>query len=63
MAKIIDLELDAAPNLEAAIHQTVGFASVCWENLEGTGVFDSDNAHEAALQLQAWIEARYVKKV
>ena len=58
----VDLELDKAVDLSSAIHQTVGFASMCWLETP-TGEFDSTAAHNAAVQLQEWIEARYVKKV
>ncbi len=58
----VDLELDKAVDLSSAIHQTVGFASMCWLETP-KGVFDSDGAHSAANQLEKWIEARYIKKV
>lgn len=57
----VDLDLGTATNLETAIHYVVGFASMCWERTP-QGAFDSSSAHSAALQLQKWIEERYVKK-
>lgn len=41
-------------SLEEAIGQALGAASTCWENLHGTGVFDSDRAKEIydALQVE-----------
>ena len=35
---------DEGPNLEGAVFQALGAASVCWENMSGTGVFDSTKA-------------------
>lgn len=34
--------------IESAVHQALGAASVCWENMSGTGVFQSDRAVEIA---------------
>jgi hypothetical protein len=36
-----------------AIQEAIGAASVCWESLEGTGVFDSDRAKKIADELYA----------
>lgn len=38
-------------DIEAAIHQAIGAASMCWEK-PPEGVFDSDRAHEISLVLQ-----------
>lgn len=32
------------PSLEGAVYQALGAVSVCWENMEGTGVFQSTEA-------------------
>jgi hypothetical protein len=36
-----------------AIQEAIGAASVCWDSLEGTGVFDSDRAKKIADELYA----------
>jgi hypothetical protein len=35
---------DDAPTLEAAVYQALGAASVCWEPMNGTGVFQDQYA-------------------
>lgn len=47
-----------ASTLEEAVYQTVGHASVCWENMSGTGVFQDDEARKAAENLLSWIRLR-----
>lgn len=37
-------EDDGSLSLSAAVFQALGAASVCWEHMEGTGVFDSTRA-------------------
>jgi len=37
--------------LSEAVHQALGFASVCWEPMDCTGVFESDRAAQAADEL------------
>lgn len=37
---------DAGNDLESYVYQALGAASVCWESMDGTGVFDSDKALE-----------------
>ena len=32
------------PTIEGAVFQALGSASVCWENMSGTGVFQSEEA-------------------
>lgn len=43
------------PTLTAAVYQAVGAASVCWENMSGTGVFDDVRAREVAERLLRFI--------
>jgi hypothetical protein len=38
-------------NLEEAVFQALGAASVCWESMEGTGVFQSDRAKQIGEEL------------
>ena len=39
-----DYEEDGSLSLESAVFQALGAASVCWEDMRGTGVFQSDRA-------------------
>lgn len=32
--------------IEEVVFQAMGFASICWDNMEGTGEFDSTSAKE-----------------
>ena len=44
-------EHDGTLTIESAVYQTVGAASVAWENLSGAGVFDSEYAKTTAERL------------
>lgn len=46
--------------LEEAIGQSIGAANVCWENMEGTGLFNSDRAKKINDELVEFIKDRYV---
>ncbi len=37
--------------MESAIFQALGAASVCWESLENTGIFDSTRARQIGDEL------------
>jgi hypothetical protein len=50
-----DLKFDKL-TLEEAVYQALGAASVCWENMEDAGVFDSDRAKMIGDQLMDRIE-------
>jgi len=39
-------EHDGSLSIESAVYQALGAASVCWESMSGTGVFDSTRAKE-----------------
>ena len=41
-------EQDGTLAVESAVFQAIGAASVCWENMEGTGIFESDRAKKIA---------------
>lgn len=41
-----DLEEDGTLPLETAVFQALGAASVCWDSMDGTGVFQSERAKE-----------------
>jgi len=43
-------------NLWEAVYQTMGAASVCWEDLDQTGEFDEKRANQLADELIAYIE-------
>jgi hypothetical protein len=34
-----------------AVHEAIGEASMCWENVSGAGVFDAERASEIARRL------------
>lgn len=42
--------------LESAVFQALGAASTCWENMEGTGVFKSDECKEIGDVLLKFID-------
>lgn len=52
-------EFDKASSIESAVFQALGAASVCWESVEGAGVFDSTRAKEIGEELMAFIRAYY----
>ena len=37
------------------IHQDIGQASMCWENIEGAGTFESEQASKIAFELCHYI--------
>lgn len=41
--------------LEESVYQAVGAASTCWESMEGTGIFQDDQAREIASTLMGKI--------
>ncbi len=51
--------LTDAEDLQAAIATALGAASVCWESMEGTGVFDSDRCLNIMNELNEWIVSKY----
>lgn len=54
------LEKKAA--LEELVFQALGAASVCWDSLEKTGVFNSDRAKALGDHIIEWINKNYDKK-
>ena len=46
-------------DLHEAVHLAVGAASVCWEDMSGTGVFQDDHARVVAQALIQYVEANY----
>lgn len=49
--------------LEVVIGTGFGYASACWENLRGAGVFESDRARQAADATVAWLREQQVVRV
>lgn len=39
----------------SAVFQALGAASVCWEHMSGTGIFDSDRARQIGEALLVWL--------
>lgn len=48
-------EFDRADSVESAVFQALGAASVCWEDISGTGIFDSTRAKEIGEALLEFI--------
>lgn len=44
--------------LETAVFEALGAASVCWENMSGTGVFQSDRAKQIGEELVEFIRGQ-----
>lgn len=51
------ITFDDADTLEAVVFQAIGAGSVCWESLEGTGVFQDGQAREVGEAAVARIRA------
>lgn len=49
-------EEDGSLSLQSAVFQALGYASVCWEDMSGTGVFQDQDAKEVGDALIAFIE-------
>lgn len=49
-------------SLREVVGQALGAASVCWESMEGTGVFDSDRAKTILYEVVDWVETHYEPK-
>ena len=50
-------EFTPGASVRTAVGEAVGAASVCWESMEGTGLFDEARAREIANKLMAHIES------
>jgi len=46
--------------LHEAIGQAIGAASMCWENVEAAGIFNSSRALEICEELEIFIKAKQV---
>lgn len=53
---------DYPTRLEQAVFMALGTASVAWEDMSGTGVFNETLARQAGEDLVAWINEHYEKK-
>ena len=47
--------------LPQVIRQGVGAASVCWESMEGTGIFDEARANLISEEIIDWVDKHYDK--
>lgn len=54
--KVVNMELEKADSMAQAIRLCIGAASMCWESMSGTGVFQSEQALAIARQLQYEIQ-------
>jgi hypothetical protein len=52
--------VDNPTNLEEVVGQAVGAASVCWESMEGTGIFQEDRARQIVDDVVEWIKENYI---
>lgn len=57
----IQLRGDEADPLVTAVFLCLGAASVCWDSMDGTGVFQSERAEAIGNELVAFIRARMTK--
>lgn len=48
--------------LSTRVHEAVGAASVAWENMSGTGVFQEAQARKIAADLIEWVNDHYEMK-
>lgn len=46
-------------NLKTIVGLAVGAASVCWDDMTGKGVFESERAQQIVEEVISWIEERY----
>lgn len=49
---------EETPNIEGAVYQALGAASMCWENMDHAGIFQSEEATAIAEGLLAFIRER-----
>lgn len=56
-------EDDGSLPLESAVFQALGAASVCWDTLEGAGVFHSDEANEIGDALLEIIHSHFLTEL
>lgn len=54
-------EIDIEKKLETVIFQGLGAASICWQSMEKTGVFDSTLAKEIGDYLVNFVREEYSK--
>lgn len=47
-----------ATPIESAVFEAIGAASVCWESMEGTGVFDSTRAKKIGDELVEYFRSK-----
>lgn len=47
--------LDVARGWEEKVMQAIGEASMCWSNIEGAGVFDSEKAKQVGQELLTYL--------
>lgn len=49
-------------DLQGVIGQAIGAASMCWENMSGTGIFDSTRARQILDDALNWVTENYVPR-
>lgn len=56
------VEHDGSLSTASAVFQALGYASTCWENMSGTGVFQSERAKQAGDRLMELLQKRGVSE-
>jgi hypothetical protein len=59
---IFDDSASEPRDLSELIGQAMGAASMCWDNVRGAGVFQSERASRITQEVIDWIEANYELK-
>lgn len=56
------VELTLTEGLDTLVHEAIGAASVAWEDMTGTGVFNEAMARDIASQVVAYVNENYTPK-
>lgn len=63
MAGILFTDKESDPKtLENVLGEAIGAASVCWDSMAGTGLFDERRARDILAEVVDWVDANYVSK-
>lgn len=54
---------DDPRTLSSVLGEGAGAVSVCWENMPLAGIFDSTRARGIVEEMEAWINANYIRRV
>lgn len=62
MSILFDGSSTEPTTLVEVVFQAMGAASSCWDDMSGTGVFQSDRAKAIGDEAVAWINEHYEKR-